>query len=62
MSRGTGTTERKYDIHRHAGRVTPYSPDGWKFDRDSPYGGSPFSGIDGIPGFDEDGLPSDILN
>ena len=33
---------------------------GWQFDRDSPYTGSPFSGIDGIPGFDDDGLPSNI--
>ena len=62
-SRRTGTIEGKYDIHRRVGRRTPYSSDAWKFDRDSPYSGSPFTGIDGIPGFDEDGLPSaDILN
>ena len=36
-----------------------YSARGWQFDRDSPYSGSPFASIEAIPGFDEDGLPSD---
>ena len=36
-----------------------YSARGWQFDRNSPYSGSPFASIDAIPGFDEDGLPSD---
>ena len=37
-----------------------HSDGGWQFNRDSPYTGSPFSAIDGIPGFDDDGLPSNI--
>ena len=38
-----------------------YSARGWQFERNSPYAGSPFSGIDGIPGFDEDGLPAETI-
>ena len=37
-----------------------YSARGWEFERDSPYHGSPFASIDAIPGFDEDGLPSEV--
>ena len=40
-------------------RESVYSARGWQFDRQSPYSGSPFASIDAIPGFDEDGLPSD---
>lgn len=36
-----------------------FTPRGWEFDRASPYSGSPFASIDAIPGFDEDGLPSE---
>ena len=39
--------------------MSVYSARGWQFDRESPYSGSPFASIDAIPGFDEDGLPSD---
>ena len=53
---------RKYNVHRGSDKSLSFSSGGWKFDRDSPYTGSPFFGIDGIPGFDEDGLPSEIIN
>ena len=38
-----------------------YSARGWQFERNSPYAGSAFSGIDGIPGLDEDGLPAETI-
>ena len=41
-------------------RFSLESSTGWAFDQDSAYMGSPFESIEGIPGFDEDGLPSQI--
>ncbi|XP_046852405.1 uncharacterized protein LOC124445699 [Xenia sp. Carnegie-2017] len=41
----------------------PVATDGggsWQFDRDAPYTGSAFAGAERIPGFDDDGLPTEI--
>ena len=40
--------------------VAPGGGGNWQFDRDAPYTGSAFAGAERIPGFDDDGLPTEI--
>ncbi|XP_028416182.1 uncharacterized protein LOC114539806 [Dendronephthya gigantea] len=42
--------------------LSRYSSGGWQFDRDSPYHGSSYPSVEAIPGFDEDGLPVDVMD
>ena len=57
VANNSSTTKEKDHYRFDAESI--YSARGWQFDRNSPYSGSPFASIDAIPGFDEDGLPSD---
>ena len=56
-------TQGKYDATKGRKRESTFSrypSEGWQFERDSPYQESFNLGVDAIPGFDEDGLPTDV--
>ena len=60
MTVRSGKVQGKVNLGWRRSVYSGHSDGGWQFDRNSPYTGSPFSEIDGIPGFDADGLPSNI--